>query len=89
MSIDNGDPDATILVHAQLSKTAFTAFTGAVRHQLAASHASPPMKRFQAVEKEYKLKDIVVPLETVDDRCFLVRYKADFGTLFCSRSVPD
>lgn len=28
-----------------------------------------------------------MPLETVDDHCFLVRYKGDFGTTFCARLV--
>ncbi|KAL8424637.1 hypothetical protein Efla_004260 [Eimeria flavescens] len=68
-SIDNADPDATILVHAQLTKAKFTAFSGA------------------AVEREYDLKKILVPIETVDDRCFLLRYKGDFGTVFCARSL--
>ncbi|KAL8274661.1 hypothetical protein Esti_001376 [Eimeria stiedai] len=69
MSIDNADPDAKVLVHAQMTKAKFTAFTGA------------------AVEKEYTLKDILIPIETIDDRCFLVRNKADFGTVFCARSL--
>lgn len=41
------------------------------------------------MEKEYILTDVLIPVETVDDRCFLVRYKADFGTVFCARSALD
>lgn len=39
----------------------------------------------QTVEKEYRLKEIHMPVETVDDRCFLVKQNNDFGTIFCAR----
>ncbi|CDJ63319.1 hypothetical protein, conserved [Eimeria necatrix] len=71
MAVDNSEPEAAVLVHAQLSRSSFAAFTGAT------------------LEKEFKLKDVQIPLETVDDRCFLVKLNKDFGTVFCAREKEE
>nr|CEL75140.1 TPA: hypothetical protein BN1205_020350 [Toxoplasma gondii VEG] len=39
------------------------------------------------VEKEYDIQDIMVPVETVDDRCFAIREKRAIGTVYCARDM--
>ncbi|KFG64071.1 hypothetical protein TGRUB_273040 [Toxoplasma gondii RUB] len=39
------------------------------------------------VEKEYDIQDIMVPVETVDDRCFALREKRAIGTVYCARDM--
>ncbi|CBZ53669.1 conserved hypothetical protein [Neospora caninum Liverpool] len=39
------------------------------------------------VEKEYDVQDIVVPVETVDDKCFAIREKRALATVYCARDM--
>ncbi|PFH37366.1 hypothetical protein BESB_038240 [Besnoitia besnoiti] len=39
------------------------------------------------IEAEYNLKDIVVPVETVNDKCFAIRAQKALATLYCARDT--
>jgi len=41
------------------------------------------------VEKEFDLKEIVLPVLTIDDKCISIREKDDFGTILCSKSLKS